>query len=115
MQARIDLVHEPLVFEGALEAHFGHAAVGDGPSEVPIHRLVAADVDETRQDEPRQTLPPRKNEDAVRFETDDALASVQLRNPESLPQRRYLARVEQRADGAVVVAERHHHALGAGI
>ena len=59
--------------------------------------------------------PRTRTTSAVRLERDDALRPEQLREPQAAEERRNLARVVQRTDGAVVVAKRHHHALRAAV
>ena len=67
-------------------------------------------------DEPRQAAAARPARTAP-FDSNvmTPLRPIQLRQPQPLEQRRNLARVVQRADRAVVVPERHHHALGARV
>src|SRR4029453_13443976 len=59
----------------------------------------------------RKALTPHDHEESVGFERDDAPATKELREPQTLKQRRHLARVIERPDGAVVVLEGDHHAL----
>ena len=100
----VDLIHQPLVVDGPLEAHLRLPAFAIDRGEVAIHRLVAADVPKAREIRRGSPLPRTEDEESVGFERDDAFAAEQLRQPEAAEERRNLARVVERADGAVVVA-----------
>src|SRR5687768_14157460 len=83
--------------------------------EVAVHRSIAADVAETRHHEPWNAAASGKDEQSIRFESDDAVAAVQLRQSQSSEKGRYLARIVQRADRVVVISEGHHHAFCARV
>ena len=93
----------------------GGGAAPHGAYEVPIHRLVAADVAHAGTEKPRPPPAPRHHEQAVALEGDDAIAPEELRQPEPPQQRGHLARVIQRTHRPIIVAERDHHALGAPV
>src|SRR5687767_14717199 len=82
---------------------------------ISVHGSIAADVSESWKHEPRNTVASREHEEPIRFECDDASTSVQLRQSQASEQRRYFARIVERAHGIVVVSERHHHAFRARV
>src|SRR5262245_53650280 len=104
-----------MILDGPLEAHLRRAPFTNGPDEIAVHRLVATDVPESWEHDPRQATPAGHDHTAVRFECDDPLASEQLRRSQPAKQRRNLTGIEQRAHRAVVVPERHHHAFHARV
>src|ERR671920_2514810 len=76
------LLHQHVVGPGALETHLGLSAGADGRGEVPVHRLVAADVAPGRGDDPRHGTAADHDRCAVGLEGDDAPPAVELRDPQ---------------------------------
>src|SRR5687768_7408961 len=93
MDRCVDLVHQPLVHHGPFETHLRRPAVADGGNEIAIHRLIAADIAEARQQQPRQPAAPRQHEETVGFKRDDPLAAVKLGQAQPAQQRRDLPRI----------------------
>jgi predicted permease len=112
---RVDLVHQPLIFQCAFEAHLRLTAGADRRGEIRIHRAIAANVPEAGQDHARQPFAAHENDHTVGFERDDAAAAHELGEAKATEERWHFSRVVERADRAVVVRERHEHALRAPI
>ena len=64
----VDLIHEPLILDRALETHFRRAAVADRADEIAIHRAVATDVPEAREHQPGKSTAADQDDRAVRLE-----------------------------------------------
>src|SRR5215217_6126968 len=90
----------------AFEAHLRLAACADGGGEVPVHRLVTADVPPRGPHQPGYgAVGADQDGRAVGLEGDHAAAAVELRDAKATQQRGDLAGVEQRPDRTVVVVE----------
>src|SRR5689334_811424 len=100
-----------MIVDCALERHLRRRAIANRLDEVAVYRLVTADVAIAGEEEPGQTPAAREHEYAVRFERDDAITPIQLRQAQPAQQGGDLARVVNRSRGAVVVLESHHHAF----
>src|SRR5262245_19319239 len=75
IHACVDAFHEQVILERPFEAHLRSGARSYCMQKVTIHRPIAADVDDTGDDQPRHTPAPRPDTDAVRLEGDDAQPS----------------------------------------
>src|SRR5688500_10976434 len=82
----VDPVHQRLVLDGALEAHLGLTSIPDRRVEIAVHRLVAADVLEAREQEARHAPAAGQHERAVGFEADDPAPAEQLRHAQTAQQ-----------------------------
>src|SRR5258705_10392070 len=66
----VDLIHEPLILEGALEAHLRRSVLSNRAQEITIHRPIPTNITESRHEHPRHPAAPDTDERAVRFELD---------------------------------------------
>ena len=79
MKRRVDLVHQALILDGTLQAHFGDGAVVNGVAKVAIHRLVTANVSKTRENDLRHAAPAREDGTPVASPAD--LRAALLKRP----------------------------------
>src|SRR5436190_15282461 len=82
--ALVDLIHQPLILDGALEAHLGLPPGPDRGGKVAVHRAIPADVlQQPGNRDPAPSPPAHQHDRAVGLEGDDALAAIELRHAQA--------------------------------